>query len=160
MPGQTENFHRRPRPERVRLLVAKVTALAGGGVVRPDLDRGTAFGRDRSRQGLAGGGEGVPGIGVLSGMQQCSGRRAAPVDRADQYGEDGQAFAGAGVHAGLAAPYELAVADLVLADRTRHDPLRPAGRVLDRPLGEVEVEGPHAGQALAVGDPGTETVAL
>ena len=68
-------------------------------------------------------------------------------------GQHRQPFAGAGVHAGLAVPLGLAPVDLLLADRAGRHPRAPAGRVLDGPVGQVQVEGPDRGQALPVVDP-------
>ena len=50
-------------------------------------------------------------------------------------------------------PFVLAPVDLLLADRAGRDPRAPAPRVLHRPVGQVQVERPHRGQALPVVDP-------
>ena len=75
------------------------------------------------------------------------------VDGAHQDREDGQPLAGARVHARLAMPGGLALVDLLLADGAGRHPLSPAGGVLERPLGQVQVERPNRCQALAVTDP-------
>jgi hypothetical protein len=68
-------------------------------------------------------------------------------------GSTGSPFAGAGVHSCLTMPSQFALVDLLAADGAGSDPSGPARGILDRPLGEVEVEGPHRGQALPVADP-------
>ena len=126
----------------------QIAAFAGGRVVGPDLV-GRGAGSDGADEGLPGGGEGLAGRGVrgrLSSSASAVLRRC--VDGADQDRQHGQPFAGAGVHAGLALSLGLAPVDLLRADRAGRDPRGPAGRVLDGPLGQVEVEGPHRGQAL------------
>jgi hypothetical protein len=91
------------------------------------------------------------------GVWPAAASRAAAslVDAADQDRQHGQAFPGPGVHAGLAVALVLAPVDLFAPNRTRDDPRAPPCRVLDRPMGQVEVERPHRGQALAVVDPGS-----
>src|SRR5262249_5759279 len=108
---------------------------------------------DRADQVLPGGGELLTWLGLPGGSQQVGGLRAALGDGSGEDRQDGEAFAGAGVHAGLAASFVLAPADLLAADRAGGDPRSPAGRVLDGPVRQVEVEGPDRGQALAVVDP-------
>ena len=53
----------------------------------------------------------------------------------------------------FAVPGGLALVDLLRADGTGNDPGGPPAGLLDRPLRQVQVEGPHRGQALAVADP-------
>jgi hypothetical protein len=116
---ESKDLHRGPCPERVLLLVPEVAALAAGNSVHPDLGspaNSRALGEKGPRQRLACGGEGVSEFGLPGGLQEFLGCLAAAVDRSDQNGKDGEPFAGSGVHAGFAAPYELAVADFVLAD--------------------------------------------
>ena len=108
---------------------------------------------DRAGEGLSGDGEAFPGPGCAGGLQERVGGLASLVDGAHQDREDGQPLAGAGVHARLAMPGGLALVDLLLADRAGRDPRCPAGGVLERPLGQVQVERPDRGQALAVADP-------
>ena len=50
-------------------------------------------------------------------------------------------------------PLVLAPVDLLLADRAGRNPRAPATRVLHGPVGQVQVERPHRGQALPVVDP-------
>ncbi len=148
---EPENLDCCPGPERVILFEAKVAPFAAGRVAGPDLLGG---GLDNAAgQGLAGRGEGVAGLGLASGLQQPSGRLAPVVDGARQDREDRQPFAGARVHACLAAAFELALADLLLADGAGSNPRGPSARIFDRPLGQVQVEGTHRRQALPVADP-------
>ena len=65
--------------------------------------------------------------------------RSAAAD-GEQRGQDGQPLAGPLVHAGLAAGQLLRVRDLLGPDRAGRGPRPPPGRVVDRPLGDVEVE--------------------
>ena len=62
----------------------------------------------------------------------------------------GQALTGPGVDAGFALADELAPAHLGLANRARRHPRPPAGRVFERPFGQVEVEGPDGGEDIQV----------
>ena len=119
----------------------------------PDLARRRGR-RRRADEGLPGGGERARRAGPARAASSSSAawvRRWAAV--ADQDRQDREAFPGAGVHAGLAAPLVLAAADLLAADRAGRDPRPPAGRVVDRPVRQVEVEGADRGQALPVVDP-------
>jgi hypothetical protein len=155
--GQAQDFDRGPRPERVVFFEAEVASLAGARVVCPDprggsLGEGT-LGEDGAGQGLPGGGEGFAGPGLAGGGEQRFSGRAPFAGGAHQDRQDGQPFAGARVHPGLAVPLELALADLLPADRAGNGPAGPPGRVAGSPLRQVEVEGPDRDQALAVVDP-------
>ena len=85
--------------------------------------------------------------------QQGGGVAAAAGGRVYQGGQDGKPLAGAGVHPGLAVLGHLPADDLVRPDGARDSPLRPPGRVVQCPLGQVEVEGADVGQAGPEGDP-------
>ena len=61
----------------------------------------------------------------------------------------GEALAGPGVHPGLAVLGGFAAGDLLRADRAGHCPPGPAGRVVQGPLGDVEVEGADDREAVA-----------
>ena len=135
--GEAQDFHGRPGPERVVVFVAEVAALARGWVAGPDLPGGPGGGPG---QRLARGGECLAGRGLAGGLQERGGVLAPLVDGPGQHRQDRQPFAGPRVHPGLAVPRELAQADLFLADRARGDPRAPPARVLDRPLGQVEVK--------------------
>jgi hypothetical protein len=50
-------------------------------------------------------------------------------------------------------PGGLTLVDLLRADGTGNGPGGPPAGLLDGPLRQVQVEGPHRGQALAVADP-------
>ena len=85
--------------------------------------------------------------------------------RGDEGGQEGQPLAGPLVHAGLAAVGDLLVRDLAGLDRAGHGPRPPPGRVVHRPLGDVEVEAAHRGQAVGgalprAGDLGQAAVGL
>jgi hypothetical protein len=148
-----QDLHGGPGPERVVLLVAQVTAFPAGRIVGPDLVGGRAPGKHGPGHRLVARGEDLAGLGVLGGPQQFLGGLASLVDRACQHGEHGEPLAGARVHACLVAPLEPAMADRVLADRAGSHPPCPTGGILKRPLGEIEVEGTHLHQPLAVADP-------
>jgi hypothetical protein len=133
-------------------LAAQVPAFAGVGVVGPGL-AGTGVGDGGPGQGLPGGGERVAWRGLPGRGEQISGGAAPLINAADQDGQHRQPFPGPGVHACLTVPFGLAPVDLFRADRAGHNPLCPACRVLDGPVGQVEVEGPDGGQAFPVVDP-------
>ena len=88
----------------------------------------------------------APGGVSGGGVQPACGGAAPLVGGAHQHGQDRQPLAGALVHAGLAVLAFLGAADLGVADRAGHRPRPPAGGLLDRPLGDVEVEGAHPQQ--------------
>ena len=67
----------------------------------------------------------------------------------DEGGHDGEPLAGAGVHAGLGPGFLLLVLDVAGADGAGDGPLAPPGGVVQRPLGEVEVEAPDGHQGVA-----------
>src|SRR6266498_5893683 len=94
-----------------------------------------------------------PGRRAAGGGQQGRCTVAPLAGGAYQGGQNGQPLPGAGVHAGLAAPLGFAPADFLVADGAGRDPLGPAGRVLDCPVSQVQVDGPHWGEALAVAEP-------
>ena len=127
-------------------------AFAGVGVVRPRRCRGRPCGRWTRVRVVSGGGEQLSGRDLLTGAEQGLSVAAPAVGGCDEHRQHGQPFAGAGVHARLAAALGLAPVDLVLADRAGRDPRRPAAGVLQRPLGQVEVERPDRGQAFAVAE--------
>ena len=72
---------------------------------------------------------------------------------ADQHRQDREPFAGPGVHPRFAVPGDLALDGLGGADGAGRGPACPPAGVFDRPLGQVEVEGPDRGQELTVADP-------
>ncbi|WP_415926031.1 DciA family protein [Streptomyces sp. AK02-04a] len=75
----------------------------------------------------------LPGFG--GGLEQVGGRTSPPIGGADQHGQDGEPFAGALVHPGLAPLAFLRLVDLVIADRAGHGPWPPADCFLSCPLG-------------------------
>ncbi len=132
------------------VFVAEVAAFARFRVISPCLRSGPG---DRASQRLARGGERLAGRGLASGQQERCGGLAPLVDGAHQHRQDRQPFPGPRVHPCLAVTLELSLADLFLADRARRHPSGPPAGVLDCPLGQIEVERPYRGQALAVTDP-------
>lgn len=72
--------------------------------------------------------------------------------RVDALDQDRQTLSRTGVHAGLTVALGLPAVDLLPSDRAGSDQ-RAAGRVLDGPLGQVEVERADRSQAFAVVDP-------
>src|SRR5262249_32448339 len=72
---------------------------------------------------------------------------------ADEHGQDRQALAGGRAESGGAVPGCLALVDLGLADRAPGHPRSPPGRVLGRPLRDVQVEGAHPGEAFTMVQP-------
>ena len=93
-------------------------------------------------QGLPGGGEGLARDVPRAAARQRGGVLAPLVGGADQDRQHGQAFAGAGVHPGLAVPFGLAPADLLGADRAGRRPGPQRAGSSTAHCGEVEVEGP------------------
>jgi hypothetical protein len=67
---------------------------------------------------------------------------------------------GARVHARLVTSFELAMADVILANGAGCYPLCPAAGILKCPLGKVKIEGPHFGQGFAKLIRGTEITVL
>ena len=63
--------------------------------------------------------------------------------------EGWEPFAGARVHARLVTSFELAMADVILANGAGCYPLCAAAGILKYPLGKVKIEGPHFGQGFA-----------
>jgi len=122
-----EHFDDRRRPEGVVFFPCQVV-LAAVAVVCPGPDAGLA-GRGPS-EGLPAGVERRAGRDTQCGVQ-CSGRAVAVPGSGT--GQDGEAFAGAAVHPGLAPPVFLAGFDVGLGDRAGDGPLSPPGRVLRSP---------------------------
>jgi hypothetical protein len=110
------------------------------------------LGGNRSAQRAVGGLDQRAGLRITGCLQPGCRRTAALVGSADQDGQNRQPLAGALVHPSLAVRAVLGTMDLGVADRTRRNPRPPAGGVLDRPLGDVEVERPHP-QQLVLGVP-------
>jgi len=150
--GGSQHLHNGPGPEREVFFQADVTALAGDRVVHPDLAR-RGVRDDGAHEPLSAGGEGLAGAGLAGDVEQHVGRGASLLEAAEQYRKHRQPFPGPGVHPGLELPFGLLPIDLLLTDRAWCDPAGPAGGVFDGPVGQVEVEGPHRGQALPVADP-------
>ncbi len=145
--GEAKNLHGRPGPECAVLFEGQVAAPAGGGILGPCPGAG-AGGQYRPAQGLAGGGELLPWRRGLGGEQALGSGAACGVDGGDQGGQDGQPFPGPLVHPGLAVRAFLLPGHLLIADRAGDGPRAPPGRVVDGPLGDVEVERPHHGQGV------------
>ena len=84
----------------------------------------------------------APGSVSWAACSRRGGGQPALVGGAHQHGQDGQPLAGALVHAGLAVLAFLGrlISASLIGQGTAHG--RPAGGLLDRPLGDVEVEAP------------------
>ena len=101
-------------------------------------------------------GELLAGRGVPGGVQDESGQPGALLGGGDELGKHRGQGAGALLHPGLAQAGLLDVAaDVGLADRARRGPRCPPGRVLQRPLPQIEVEGTHGQQHGVAVQPGS-----
>ena len=142
--GGAQHLDDRPGPERVVFLAGQVAAFPGGRVLGPDPGR-RVRGRPGAGQRMPGGGErrrrawpggrprAGPGVAARVGRVRASDR------------QDGQPFAGPGIHPGLAVPLVLAPVDFLLADRARRHPRAPPGR------GPRPPSGPGRGRRPAPG---------
>ena len=134
-------------------LADQVPALPGGGVLGPDAG-GRAVAR-RARRSVC-----PPAVNSSpGGVARAASSRAAASLRprssgGGEGGQDGEPFAGPLVHAGLGPRFLLLVLDVAAADRAGHGPRPPAGGLVQRPLGEVEVERPDGHQDVAGRFPG------
>src|SRR5207344_2496649 len=130
-------------PERVFFLTAQLAVGAGSRVAGPAVARVTVRpgGPD---QCLPGGGEFLAGSGLAGCGQQRPGVVMGSGGTAGQDWQDREPLTGAGVHPGLATTGELASLQVFWPDGARGHPRTPPGRVVQRPLGQVEVEGPDA----------------
>ncbi len=97
-------------------------------------------------QGLPASGEYLAGRGRAGRVQPGRGVLAGPAGGGDDGGQDGEPFAGPGIHAGLGPRFVLLVLDVAAPDRAGNGPRSPAGRLVQCPLGEVEVEPPDGRQ--------------
>ena len=113
--GGAQDLNDRPGPEGVVFFAFEVASLAGAGVVRPDLAGDGAVAGNGADQRLPGCGEPLSRLGLAGGLQDRVGRLALLIDGAHQRRQNGQPFAGAGIHPGLAVPLELSPVDLFLA---------------------------------------------
>ena len=150
--AMAKDFNGRPCPEPVVLFEGQVAALAGGGVLGPD--PGAGLGRQYGpAQFLPAGGEPLTGQGGPAGRQPGCRGFAFSGGGSEQHRQDRQPFAGPLVHPGLAAGHLLGMRDFFRADRAWRGPLRPPGRVVGRPLGDVQVERAHREQGPGRGRP-------
>ena len=131
----------------------EVASLAGAGVVGPDLAGDGSVAGGGTDQRLPGGGEPLSRLGLAGCLQDRVGCFALLIDAAHQRRQNGQPFAGAGIHAGFAVPLELSPVDLFFFDGAGNRPLGPAPRVVDGPLGQVQVERSDRDQALPIVQP-------
>ena len=142
-----EELPRCPGPERPMLFEGQVAALAGAGVIGPDPAWWSCWPS--------------PGRSICPAVVNCPARGGAP--GCPELAARGVALRSTGRRPGWAGPATvpgcagpcgtcaaavLGVGQLRRADRAAGDPRSPPGRVLDRPLGEVEVEGSHREQVL------------
>lgn len=86
------------------------------------------------------------GRGGLGSGQFFCGRAALGVGGGDESGQHRESFAGALIHAGLAALQGFCSSYLFGADRRWCRPRAPAGGFFHRPLGDVEIERANHGQ--------------
>ncbi|UQX09889.1 hypothetical protein [Candidatus Mycobacterium methanotrophicum] len=87
-----------------------------------------------------------PGGGGAGRLQPSRGVLAVLVDGGDEGWQHGEPFPGPGVHAGLGPRFLLLVLDVAAADGAGNGPWPPAGRLVQCPLSEVEVEPPDGRQ--------------
>ena len=95
----SQDFHDRPRPERLFLLEGKITSFPVPGISGPYPSDRRAVPCDHPGEPLPGRGERLAVPGLAGRLQQRLGCRAPLVDGLDQDRQDRQALAGAGVHA-------------------------------------------------------------
>ena len=152
--GGSQDFDDRPRP-RTRGLPrwpGRVVSRWPGRRPRPCRPRPCRG--DRPGQGLPGGGEASRRAGSggppPAAPAACLRRSSTVRTRTGRTGSRSRVRASM---RDLRCRACFALVDLLLADRAGRDPRRPAGGVLERPLGQVQVEGPDRGQALAVAEP-------
>lgn len=82
---ESKDFDGGPSPERVVFFVAEIAALAGYGVVGPDLLGGLD---DRAGERLSRGGECLAGRSLAGGLQHHEGVLAPLVDGAHEHRQD------------------------------------------------------------------------
>ena len=141
-PGVPQRFDRRPGPKRPVLLARHVPAFGTLGVVDPHPRHAVAapFG---AMHGPVPDREGGTGLGGLGGLQAGGRRQPFIVDPSHEHGQEREPLPGPLVHPRLAGANLLLACEVFWADRTRRGPRSPAGRVLHRPLRDVEVEATH-----------------
>jgi hypothetical protein len=148
--GRAKDCHRGPGPKPAVLFEGEVSTLPRFQVVGPD-PGACVPGGDRPAQSLACGSEFLTGRNVLGGSQSFSGLAPLSVHGGDEHGQDRHALASPLIHPGLTVLAFLGVGDFVQADRAGHRPRSPPGRVLGGPVRDVQVEGPHHGEAVQRG---------
>src|SRR5271157_4327268 len=136
---KSEHFDGRPGPECAVLFEGQVAAAAVRGVLGPG-PGGVPFGHDCPAQFLPAGGERLAGLRLRAGGEPCRGGLPLAVGGCGEDGQDRKPFADPLVHPRLAAGQLFRVRYLLCPDRARWRLLRPPGRVVDGPLGDVEVE--------------------
>ena len=135
------------------LFEGQVAAAAVGGVLGPG-PGGVPRGHDRPAQFPPSGGERLAGGGCRACGEPFRCGMPPVLGGPDENGEDRKPFAGPLVHPGLAPGQLFGVRDLLWPDRARCRPLRPPGRVIDGPLGDVEVERADCEQGVGRCGPG------
>ena len=150
--GMAENFDDRPCPERVVFLEVEVPLFAARGITCPDAS-GRGVRPDGPDQGLPGGGELLAGLRRPGGGEQRRGVMAPLGGGAGQDGQHGQPLPGPGVHPGFAAAHELPPGQVFWPDRPGRHPRAPPGGIFQGPFGQVQVEGPDAGQDVEIAEP-------
>src|SRR6266536_3075370 len=140
-----------PCPERVAFLPDQVPPLPAVRFFGPDPAGGP--GQPGPAECLPAGGEQLSWPGCPGGVQPGRGIGAAAVDGGGEDEQDGEPFAGPLVHAGLGPGLALLELDVAAADRAGNGPRPPAGGLVQRPLPEVEIEGPDGHQDVVSGLP-------
>ena len=147
--GHAQDLHGGPGPERAVFLAGQVAALAGAGVLGPDAGRWSS-GRAPARRSVCPAAVNCsPGAAAWRGLQRVR-RRPARGCRRRRPGRAGRAAVrgSAGPSGTCGGGVPSCGTDLAGADRAGHRPRSPPGRVVQRPLGDVEVERPDRGQAV------------
>src|SRR5689334_5904480 len=124
--GQPENLRGGPGPEGASFLGLQVTALAGGGVLGPQVATGLAWAIE-SPQYLAGGGELFAGVGGYCRGEQRRGPGASGLGGGDQGGQYRESLPGALIHPRLTGGGGLAAGagQFAVPDGAGCDPGRP-----------------------------------
>ena len=137
-PGRAKDFHGRPRPECGVLLVGEVPALAAAGLA--DVD---AAGRPGAAplELLPCDGKQAAGGEIAGGGDQFFGGFAQLLDGSHEGGQQRKLGPGSLVHPRLDSGPGLLGRALSGPDRARRHPVRPPGRVVGGPAGDVFIEG-------------------
>ena len=145
--GMAQHFHRRPRPERTMLREGEVAALAGAGVLGPDLAAGVRAATTVRRRVSS---STVNSVTGLRARRRSSVWAAAVRARSTVRTRTSSTGSRSRVRwsmRDLRRERTLRI-DISSSRMGRAQPTAPSGRVLHRPLGDVEVERPDHGQVV------------